>query len=317
MALKIVFAGTPEFAIPSFRALMEEHHVLALYTKPDSPTGRGRRLVPSSLKQFSLDHYPGLPILQPPHLLSEEVQAQLANFQADLMVVIAYGIILPKAILSLFKYGCINVHASLLPRWRGAAPIQRALLEGDKETGVTIMQINEGLDTGDILQVRRYLIEPTETTKTLHEKLAQLGAEALSACLQKLIHGKHPGIPQDNTLATYAAKIKKDEALIDWQNTAIYLERKVRAFNSWPIVYTYLNNLVLKIWEAEVVSTETHAMPGMIIKTSQAGIEVATGQGVLRLLQIQIPGGRPMPAGDFLNARAGQVIPFETVLHSC
>ncbi len=315
MGLKIVFAGTPEFAIPSLETIMDHHQVCAVYTKPGRPSGRGLKLAASPIKQFVIKHYPNLPILQPTNLVDQNIQKELGDFHADIMVVIAYGLILPKAIFSLFKYGCINIHASLLPRWRGAAPIYRALLEGDKQTGVTIMQIEEGLDTGDILKVEHYEIQATDTAQTLHDELARLGAQALLNTLQKIEQGKTESRPQDDSQATYAAKIRKEEALINWHESAIHIDRKIRAFNSWPIAYTDFSGKMLKIWRAKVISQEPiHLLSGTIINANEHGIDVVTGQGIIRLQEVQIPGGRSMPVKEFLHARSELIIPKKTIL---
>lgn len=315
MGLKVIFAGTPDFAIPSLEKLMNSpHEVCVVYTKPDSPSGRGLKLTYSPIKKFVLDNYPKLPILQPVNLKDTDTRKQFSEFYADVMVVIAYGFILPEAILSLFKYGCINVHASLLPRWRGAAPIQRALLAGDKQTGVTIMQINSGLDTGDILQQKIYQIDSQDTAKEVHFNLATLGAEALLETLGMMETGQLKPIPQDNSFATYAAKISKDEALINWHDSAIHIERQIRAFNPWPIAYTYLGGSLLKIWEVEVISEEVTDLAGRVIAVSDKGIDVATQRGVIRLLVLQIPGGKPMKAASFLNSRSHLIIPEKTLL---
>lgn len=314
MALRIIFAGTPDFAIPSFQALINSScEVVAVYTKPDRPSGRGLKLTYSPIKQYVLDHYPHLPILQPINLREPDTLKQLREFDADLMVVIAYGLILPGAVIALFKYGCINIHSSLLPKWRGAAPIQRALLAGDPSSGVTVIQIDEGLDTGDMLLTKEYLVSPKETAKSLHDELALLGAEALIETLELMEkHQLHP-IPQNNTLATYAAKISKEEALINWQVSAVQIDRQIRAFNPWPIAATFLSGQLLKVWEAEVLSTEPSSYsPGQIIAAGKQGIDVATKEGILRLLTLQIPGGKPMAAGTFLNSRAKLIVPTET-----
>jgi methionyl-tRNA formyltransferase len=316
MALKIVFAGTPQFAIPSLQALLEsDHKVSAVYTKPDSPSGRGLRLTYSPVKQFMLEHDPAIPLHQPITLKDVEVQKKLAEFNADIMVVIAYGLILPSPVLSLFKYGCINVHSSLLPRWRGAAPIQRAVLAGDDLTGVTIMQIDEGLDTGHILNKKEYRIQPIDTAEQVHDNLAAIGRQALLETLDLIETGRANPLPQEDHLATYAAKIHKEEAMINWHEPATVIDRQIRAFHPWPIAYTYLNGQLLKVWQAEVVSLETSGhIPGQIISVSDHGIEVATSQGVIRLLTVQIPGGKPISTRNYLNARSKNIIPGETLL---
>lgn len=313
--LKIVFAGTPEFALPSLKAILNYHEVCAVYTKPDRPSGRGLKLAYSPVKQYVLDHYPKIPILQPVNLKDDDTQRQLGEFYADIMVVIAYGLILPKPVLSLFKYGCINVHASLLPRWRGAAPIQRALLAGDSETGVTIMQINEGLDTGDMLMHEVYKIKPEDNAGEVHDHLAELGAKALIETLNQIKEGISKPLPQDDSLATYAAKITKDEAMINWQNSPSHILHQIRAFNPWPVAFTYLGGELLKVWDAEVVSLKpTSHLAGKVISANEQGIDVATQQGIIRLLKVQIPGGKAMSVQSFLNARKNLIIPEKTLL---
>lgn len=314
MTLKVVFAGTPHFALPSLDALINHYDVCAVYTKQDNPSGRGLKLLPSPVKERVMQHYPTIPIFQPRTLKDVTVQQQLQDLHADLMVVIAYGLILPKEVLSLFKYGCINVHASLLPKWRGAAPIQRSLLAGDTSTGVTIMQINEGLDTGDMLYRQEYSIQPHDTAQTLHDQLATMGAESLLVALENIVAGTIKPTPQNDALATYAAKITKEEALIDWNETADNIDRKVRAFNPWPVAYTTFNENIFKIWEAKISTTKSALPPGTICSIDHDKIEVVTGQGCLYLTKIQLSGGKPIAVKDFLNARRDQVKPNETKL---
>jgi methionyl-tRNA formyltransferase len=317
MAFRIIFAGTPLFAIPSLQALMDsQHQVLAVYTKADSPSGRGLKLTNSPIKQYVLDHYSDIPILQPVNLKDADTQRELSNFLADIMVVIAYGLILPKEVLSLFKYGCINVHASLLPRWRGAAPIQRAILAGDKETGVTIMQMDEGLDTGDMLGSKTYQLNAKDTFKSVHDELSALGAQALLEILDKLETNEVQGQLQNNSLSTYASKINKEEAQINWHTPAIQIDRQIRAFNSWPIAYSYLFNQLLKIWQAEIISTTIAPdLPGRVLEISEKGMDIATLQGIIRLLTIQMPGGKPVSIANFLCGREGsRIIPGKTLL---
>lgn len=297
----IIFAGTPQFSVPVLSALLSSRHtVKAVYTQPDRPAGRGRKLTPSPVKELAL-HYQ-LPIYQPITLRNEEEQHRLASLNADLMVVVAYGLLLPQAVLQAPKLGCINIHASLLPRWRGAAPIQRAIFAGDTMTGVTIMQMNEGLDTGDMLYKTDCAIDSRDTSASLHEKLSQLGADALIKTLDRLPSLK-PEI-QDNSKATYAHKITKEEAKLNWTLTAIELDRKVRAFNPWPIAFTQRGEQILRIFEAAVIEQKNKTnQPGEIIATSSDGIDVATGAGVLRIKVLQLPGGKVMPVLDILNSR--------------
>ncbi|RYU56862.1 methionyl-tRNA formyltransferase [Methylolobus aquaticus] len=298
--MKIIFAGTPEFAVPSLEAcLASGHAVCAVYTQPDRPAGRGRKLTPSPVKTLALAR--GLPVFQPESLRPAEEQEALAALGADLMVVAAYGLILPTPVLATPRLGCINVHASLLPRWRGAAPIQRAILAGDATTGVTIMVIEPRLDSGPMLLKRSCPIEPLETAAELYPRLAHLGAEALSAVLATFEAAPPVPEPQDEALVTYAEKLSKDEALIDWRQPALTLERQVRALNPWPVAETRLQGQVLRIWRAEALSERSDAAPGTTL-TGRKTWDVATGDGVLRLLEVQLAGRRRVPATDFLNA---------------
>lgn len=301
--LKIVFAGTPEFAASSLAALLSsQHQVLAVYTQPDRPAGRGRKLTASPVKALALQH--DLPVLQPVSLRDETAQQELAAWNADVMVVVAYGLILPVPVLTAPRLGCINVHASLLPRWRGAAPIQRAILAGDAETGVTIMQMDKGLDTGDMLHIVSCPIESTDTAEILHDRLAGLGSAALLDALAVIAQGNAQPEKQDDAQANYAEKLQKAEAQIDWSQSAEQLSRTVRAFNPWPVAFTKFDEKNLRIWLAEALPALTDAVPGTVLAESRDGIDVATGDGVLRVTQLQMPGGKALSAEQFLNAHS-------------
>ncbi|WP_129641225.1 methionyl-tRNA formyltransferase [Peristeroidobacter agariperforans] len=299
--LSLIFAGTPEFSVPPLEALVaSRHRVLAVYTQPDRPAGRGQQVTMSAVKQCALKHQ--LPVEQPPTLKDPAAVQRLAQYQADLMIVVAYGLLLPKAVLDTPQLGCVNIHASLLPRWRGAAPIQRAIQAGDEESGVTIMQMDVGLDTGPMLLERVTPIDARETGSSLHDRLSTLGAEAVIEAIDAIAAGKAIPREQPQEGATYAAKIRKEEALIDWSKSAIEIDRHVRAFNPWPIAETRWNGQQLRIWEAMPSDKKSSAAPGTVIATSSDGIEVATGAGTLQLTRVQAAGRKAMPAADFLRA---------------
>ncbi|MEJ2454829.1 MAG: methionyl-tRNA formyltransferase [Candidatus Thiodiazotropha sp.] len=303
--LRIIFAGTPEFAATALAALLEtSHQVVAVYTQPDRPAGRGRKLQPSPVKRLALEH--AIEVRQPVKLKDPEDQAALRELGADLMVVAAYGLLLPQAVLDAPRLGCINIHASVLPRWRGAAPIQRAILAGDEESGVTIMQMEAGLDTGPMLHILKTPILLDDTGGTLHDRLAELGARALVESLSGIADGSLIPRPQDDTLATYAKKLDKQEALIDWSQSAAHIDRQVRAFNPWPVAQCDFQGQVMRIWRARPKEHElpAGAQPGKILEAGKAGIDVATGAGVLRIVELQMPGKRAMAAADFLNAHS-------------
>ena len=302
--MKIIFAGTPSFAAIALEALLKQkHEIVAVLTQPDRPAGRGMHLMPSPVKSVALQH--GITVLQPPSLKSAEVQNQLALFQADVMVVAAYGLILPLAVLQMPRLGCLNIHASLLPRWRGAAPIQRAILAGDTETGITIMQMDEGLDTGAILLKKSCPILLQDNAKSLHDKLATLGAEAIAEALEKIGLGNLKGIAQDTTQATYAAKIVKAEANLDWAKSAKQLQRAIRAYNPVPGAYSSLEGTIIKIWQANEaefnISGGEKAEPGTVLMVNKRSILVACGEGVLQLEVLQRPNGKPLPAEQFMQ----------------
>lgn len=303
--LRLVFAGTPDFAVPCLRALVDAGHELAaVYTQPDRPAGRGRKLQQSPVKAFALKY--GIPVCQPISLKRDpDAVARLHAYAPDLMVVVAYGLLLPEDLLRTPRLGCVNVHASLLPRWRGAAPIQRAVLAGDTRSGVCIMGMEAGLDTGPVYLRRQLELDPGETGGTLHDKLAVLGAQALVEALPGIADASLVPRPQDAEHATYAHKIQKSEAAIDWSQPAIAIERQIRAFNPWPVAHTNLNGEVLRLWSAQAADLGAAAMkPGEVVETGKSGISVATGAGTLLITRLQPPGRRPMSAADFLNARA-------------
>ena len=300
--LKIIFAGTPDFAAQHLRALLDAGlTVAAVYTQPDRPAGRGNKLTPSPVKQLAMDHE--LPVMQPSSLRTPEAQAELAAFEADLMIVVAYGLLLPRAVLETPRLGCINVHGSLLPRWRGAAPIQRAIWAGDQQTGITIMQMDEGLDTGPMLMKTICAIEPTDTSASMYAKLATLGPKALLDTVQALAAGSLAAAPQNSAAATYAQKLSKEEARLDWQQSATQLERSIRAFNPWPVSYFSVAEQTIKVWEASVLTEPHAALPGTLLRAGKEGIDVATADGVLRLLTLQPAGKKPMQAHELLNSR--------------
>ncbi len=297
--MNVIFAGTPQFAADALAALVERHHIVAVLTQPDRPSGRGMHLTPGPVKQIAMQH--GLPVLQPATLKNEEIQQSIARLDADVMVVAAYGLILPKAVLRLPRLGCLNIHASLLPRWRGAAPIQRAILAGDAETGITIMQMDEGLDTGDMLLKKACLIEASDTSQSLHDKLAELGAQAIAEALWELERGNLHPEQQNGEQATYAAKLTKVEAKLDWNEDATQLERAVRGYFPFPTAYALFGETPIKILRARLGSGKKTAA-GTIIEVDKERIHVACGKGVLELEMLQKPGGKALPAGQFVQS---------------
>jgi methionyl-tRNA formyltransferase len=301
--LRIIFAGTPDFAASSLAALIDsEHQVIGVYTQPDRPAGRGRKLKASPVKSLALEN--DIPVYQPQRLKGEAEQAELASLNADLMVVVAYGLLLPLAVLEAPKYGCINVHASLLPRWRGAAPIHRSLLAGDAETGITIMQMDEGLDTGDMLFKNTCPILPDDTSGSLHDRLAILGASALINTLQLIQSNQLKPLKQNDADACYAHKLTKEEGVIDWSNSAETIDRQVRGLSPWPIAYTTLGDDNLRILSASPEATNTSAQPGTIIEAHKDRIIIACGNTTaLGITRLQLPGGKPLATKDVLNSR--------------
>lgn len=307
-SLRIIFAGTPDFAAHHLDVLLSsEHQVVGVLTQPDRPAGRGKKLMPSPVKALATAHQ--LPLFQPASLRQPENQQIIASLAADIMVVVAYGLILPEVVLRLPRHGCINVHGSLLPRWRGAAPIQRSLWAGDTETGVTIMQMDAGLDTGDMLYKLAIPVTAEDTSASLYSKLAKLGPQGLLSTLTQVANGTLQPEVQDATLATYAEKLSKEEARIDWSLSAAQLERCIRAFNPWPMSWLEIDEQPVKVWQASVISTSATAEPGTVIAAHKQGIEVATGEGVLCLETLQPPGKKAMSAQDLLNSRREWFIP--------
>ena len=303
MPLRILFAGTPEFAVPALEALAASGHTLVgVLTQPDRPAGRGLRQQASPVKQRALA--PSVPVFQPTTLRDEGIQAVLSSKAADIFVVAAYGLLLPAPLLGLPRLGCVNIHASLLPRWRGAAPIQRAILAGDQQTGVSIMRMEAGLDTGAVYLRRVTPIGPTETATTLHDRLAVLGAKALLDALPSIADGSLRAVPQDDAQATYAKRIEKREGRLDWTRPADQLERQVRAFNPWPVCETSWAGTSLRIWDARALAQSEKSKPGVVLAATREGIDVATGDGVLRLLHVQRAGKSVVSASDFAHAHA-------------
>lgn len=302
IAPRLIFAGTPDFAMPSLQVLLEAgYSVVAVYTQPDRPAGRGRQLRASRIKTCA--EAAGIPVYQPTTLRDPAVQAELAALQPDVLIVAAYGLILPPEVLAIPRLDCVNVHASLLPRWRGAAPIHRALMAGDAETGISIMRMEAGLDTGPVFAQAAFPIARGMTGGELHDALAQLGALTLQATLPELLAGRRSPEPQNPALATYAAKLGKSDLELDWTRPALELERQVLAFNPYPVAHTRIDEYVLRIWRAVAEEATVTALPGTVLREDPSGIQVAAGSGILRLTEVQLPGGKPLPVAAFLNAR--------------
>jgi methionyl-tRNA formyltransferase len=301
--LRILFAGTPDFSVLPLQRLIDENFTpVAVLTQPDRPAGRGRKLQAGPVKQAAAEA--GITVHQPLTLKDDAAQKLISDLRPDLMIVVAYGLILPAEILRIPRYGCWNIHASLLPRWRGAAPIQRAIETGDKESGVCIMQMDEGLDTGPVLHRVNTPLDPEETGGSLHDRLAQLGATALLDCILKLSEGVLPAAePQPESGITYARKLEKAEARIDWSESATSLSRRIRAFNPWPVAWCMIGDERTRIWKARVINRDHEQAPGTVLATSKRGIDIACGEQVLQLLELQPPGKRVMIAADYLNAR--------------
>lgn len=307
--IKVIFAGTPEMAVPSLQQLIlaPDIQVSAVFTQPDRPSGRGRKLTPSPVKMLALEH--NLPVFQPEKLDASMLE-KIEALSPDLIIVVAYGLMIPSKILSIPRWGCINAHFSLLPRWRGASPIQQALLHGDEKTGVTIMQLDRGLDTGPILLQEETPIDPEETALQLQTRLAEMGASLLIKTTQSLAQGAIKAVPQNNTEATHAGKIEKADGLIHWQQPAKKIVNQIRAFNPWPVAFTYFKGLRLRIWRAALVNIPVDVPAGVVMDVNREGIEVATGDQVVRLLEVQLPGGKILSAREFLNSNT--VLPGDT-----
>ena len=302
--MKLGFAGTPDFAVPALNRLAARHRICAVFTQPDRPAGRGQTLHLSPVKRRALDL--GLTVHQPATFKSPEALALLRAADLDALVVVAYGLILPVAALEIPKWGCINIHASLLPRWRGAAPIQRALLAGDVQTGVTIMRMEAGLDTGPMLNSRSTHIGPTDTARSLHDRLAEMGALLVCESLDDFSGGRIREVAQPAEGVTYAEKIKKSEALIQWQQSAEQIHRQVRAFNPSPIAETRFNGGQLRVWDTEPIEAPGGGgtmRPGSVLTATQEGVDVVCGTGILRILRLQLAGRKPLPAGQFLQGQ--------------
>ncbi|RUR13582.1 methionyl-tRNA formyltransferase [Legionella sp. km772] len=305
-SLNIIFAGTPEFGLPCLTALNQSpHHLAAVYTQPDRPAGRGRKLQASAVKEWALAH--NIPVYQPLNFKTQDAVDELAALKPDLMVVIAYGLILPRKVLDIPRLGCINVHASLLPRWRGASPIQQVILHGEKQTGVTIMQMDVGLDTGPMLAKSSCVINATDTAGSLHDKLAALSAKPLLDTVNLLAHGQVQAEVQEEHLATYAKKINKEDGCINWQNPASLIDQQIRAFNPWPIAYTFLDDKPLRIHEASVIELSEESTPGTIVSLDKKGMLVATTQGGLLIKKIQFPSAKAVSIADWLNSGKTQL----------
>jgi methionyl-tRNA formyltransferase len=299
--LDIIFAGTPDFAAEALRLLLEKgFNIIAVYTQPDRPAGRGRKLTASPVKELALAH--AIPVYQPESFRDEAAVKELAGLNPDLMIVAAYGLMLPPSVLEIPGHGCLNIHASLLPRWRGAAPIQRAILAGDQQSGITIMQMDKGLDTGAMLHKKVIPIYPGEVAGSLHDRLAALGGEAMVEVLEMLRNGSLQAEAQDDSQSCYAHKLKKEEAEIDWSQSAEQIARQVAAFNPWPVAQTHWGEHVVRIWQATAPNEMGDRTPGEVIRANKSGIDVSCGEGLLRISELQMPGKKRVDTASFINA---------------
>jgi methionyl-tRNA formyltransferase len=312
--LNIIFAGTPDFAATTLKDLISSNHkVVAVYTQPDRPSGRGRKLTPSPVKQLAIAN--NIEVFQPANLKEEVDQNIINTLNADIMIVVAYGVILPEAVLNTPRFGCLNIHASLLPKWRGAAPIQRAILAGDKESGVTIMQMDKGLDTGDMLTISRCPIDANDTGSSLHDKLARLGSKTLLQTLTDIENNQLVATAQNNELATYAHKLNKQEGKINWSDNATDIINKIQAFNSWPVAHCLYNKQPLRLWQAKIPDQEflnknvsSKAKPGTVIEEDKTGIFVTTGDSIIQITELQLPGKKRTEVKDFINSNSLKAI---------
>ena len=302
--MRVIFAGTPDFAATHLQAILDDdrYQLVAIYTQPDRPAGRGKKITQSPVKKLALAN--DIHLEQPASLTDIKTQETIARLEADVLIVVAYGLILPRAVLDIPRLGCINVHGSILPKWRGAAPIQRAIEAGDRETGVTVMQMDVGLDTGPMLTTSQCTIDDKETSASLYSKLAVLGAQALINTLEKMRSGTAVGIAQDSTQSSYADKIAKQESLIDWSASVTEIERRVRAFNPFPAAYSLVNGQRIKIWLASADSRDYHGVPGEILSADNDGLLVKCGNGALLISTIQLAGKSKMCVSEALKSRA-------------
>jgi methionyl-tRNA formyltransferase len=300
--LKIIYAGTPEFAVPALKSLLRsEHRLVAVYSQPDRPAGRGRKMQQSPVKKFALEH--GLPVFQPTSFSDASALGDLCALNADLMVVAAYGLLLPPAVLEVPRLGCINIHASLLPRWRGASPIQQAILAGDGNSGVTLMKMDKGLDTGAMIASRSVAIDPSWNAADLHDALAPLGASLLLESLDNIEQTLQQAQVQDESLATYAPRLTKQQAEVDWNKPVEELLREIRAFNPWPVSYTFLGDDNLRLWSARINLDVEPQSPGYVVAHDTDGVYISCGKGVLQLTELQFAGRNKCSAAQALNAR--------------